>query len=149
MRLKATLESLRMEVTDLKTQTLDFLSGRKVVLAPFINSVDFKLPRPFAALLPANNAADCRLAEKILAALHVMGCIEICCVGTFAEQMHDQLDGIIESSETIEVVTTWFNDKHEACEYFLFAAGGGDLSLLAIIIDQPELVDLLLKTGHF
>lgn len=129
------------------TQTLSFASGRKVTLAPFTGILDFELPRPFVALLPATDATSCKIAEKIIAGLIAIGCIEVCCVGAMAEQMHDQLDVIIESSGNIEVVTTWFKNKHDACEYFLFAAGGGGSALLALIINQPELVDILRKAG--
>ncbi|MGH8019862.1 MAG: hypothetical protein ACREIA_16605 [Opitutaceae bacterium] len=132
----------------METQTLSLAAGRKVVLAPFTKTADFDLPRPFVALLPASNAADCRLAEQIIAALIVLGCIEVCCVGPTAELMHNQLDVIIETSGSLDVVTTWFNNERDACEYVLFAAGGGNSSLLALVLDQPELVDILKKTAR-
>ena len=132
----------------METQTLVLSGGRKVVVAPFTITVDFELIRPFVVLLPAANAADCSLAEEILASLIQRGCIELCCVGAFAEQMHDQLDATIERLGDLNVATTWFDDKSDACEYFLFAAGGGSSSLLALIMTQPDLVDILINTSQ-
>ncbi len=132
----------------METQTLSLAAGRKVVLAPFTKRVDYDLPRPFVALLPASNPSDCSLADEIMAALIELGCIEVCCVGPTAEQMHDQIDVILEASDSLETVTTWFSDERDACEYVLFAAGGGDSSLLALVLDQPELVAILKETAR-
>jgi hypothetical protein len=72
-----------------------------------------------------------------------LGCIEFCCVGPQAEQLHDSLDGIVEERGALEVVTTWHTDYSEACEYFLFAAGGKPPTLLALISSRPDLAALL------
>ena len=132
----------------METQTLSFPAGRKVVLAPFTKTFDYDLPRPFVALLPASNAADCGLACEIMTRLSELGCIEVCCVGPAAEQMHDQLDVIIEASGALETLTTWFGDGRDACEYVLFAAGGGNFSLLALVLDQPELAAILKEAAR-
>jgi hypothetical protein len=94
-------------------------------------------------LLPADNAVDCELSEEIISTFIALGCIEFCCVGAFSEQMHDQIDIIIERSENIEIATTWFDHNNDACEYFLFAAGAGKSSLLALVLDKPELLNVL------
>lgn len=124
-------------------QTLTLPLGRKIVLAPFSDAAAFDLPRPFVALLPARNASDCVLAVKIISRLIEFGCVEICCAGPMAQQMHDQLDVFVETADKFEVATTWYSDNREACEYFLFAAGGGCSSLLALILEQPELVAMV------
>lgn len=132
----------------MEAQTLSLAAGRKVVLAPFTRTVDYDLPRPCVALLPATNSTDCDLASEIMVALIEIGCIEVCCVGPMAERMHDQIDVIIETLGTLDTATTWFSDERDACEYVLFAAGGGDASLLALVLDQPELLALLKETAR-
>lgn len=42
-----------------------------------------------------------------------------------------------------DIVTTWITNETEACEYFLFAAGGAPGNLLAIVSDHPALAGLL------
>jgi len=71
------------------------------------------------------------------------GCVEFCCVGPEAEQLHDSLDWIVEEKGALEVVTTWHTDDADACEYFIHAAGGGSPSLLALVYSYPELVGRL------
>ena len=126
---------------------LSLPGGRKVVFAPFGQTVDFDLPRPFVALLPAASAADSTLAEAIIGPLIELGCIEVCCVGPNAELMHDRLDIVVETAGRLEIITTWFGDEHRASEYMLFAAGGGTASILAMVLDQPRIVDRLKKAA--
>jgi len=69
-------------------------------------------------------------------------------VGPAAELLHDALDDIIENDGALSVVTTWHTDEKDACEYFLFAAGGAVKSLVALISLHPELVELLSLTAQ-
>lgn len=94
----------------------------------------------FVALLSAFDAADLRHAEVIAGRLLARGCLEFCCVGPAAEQLHDLLDGLVEDLGAFDVVTTWEVDPIEACEYFLFAAAGKPSTLLALVAAHPDLV---------
>jgi hypothetical protein len=98
---------------------------------------------PFAVLLPASNKAELSEAAVITTTLLDAGCIEFCCVGSEAESLHDSIDCIIEDRAAFEVVTTFHLDEMDACEYFLFAAGGGVKSLLALVSSHPKLVSIL------
>jgi len=71
------------------------------------------------------------------------GCVEFCCGGPEAEQLHETLDQIIEARASLEVVTTWDAAPHDACEYFLFAAAGGRTNLLALVSGHPEVEAIL------
>ena len=94
-------------------------------ISPLVESLAVNVPIPFAVLLPAYSEGEVMLAKEIVAALLDLGCIEFCCVGSLAEQLHDSIDEIIEDREMFSIVTTFHNDVSEACEYFVFAAGGG------------------------
>jgi hypothetical protein len=97
------------------------------------------LARPFVALVPAFDAAERLQVEKLAGTLLEMGCVEFCCVGAEAELLHDSLDWIIEEREAFNVATTWHVDNGEACEYFLFAAGGKLPNLLAMVASHRDL----------
>ncbi|MES2822753.1 MAG: hypothetical protein V4732_04055 [Pseudomonadota bacterium] len=106
-------------------------------------SVPVDFTPPFAVLLPASNRLDLLEAEAIIVALLETGCIEFCCVGSEAELLHDSIDSLIEDRAAFDVVTTFHLDEIDACEYFLFAAGGGVKSLLALVASHPKLVSRL------
>lgn len=92
---------------------------------PSVSSVS----RPFVTLLPAFDEAERRKAEAAAGLLVERGCVEFCCVGAEAEQLHDSIDGMLEAMGAIDIVTTWHTDNSDACEYFLLAAGGRSRSL--------------------
>jgi hypothetical protein len=98
---------------------------------------------PFVALLPAFDVSERERSEILASLLLQLGCIEICCVGRDAELLHDTLDGMLEERGALDVVTTWHAGEAEAVEYFLFAAGGGAATLLALTAEHPALTTLL------
>jgi hypothetical protein len=101
------------------------------------------LTAPFAVFLPASNKQERLEVEAIIVALLDAGCIELCCVGPEAESLHDSIDCIVEDRAAFDVVTTFHFDETDACEYFLFAAGGGIRFLLALVSSHPKLVSML------
>ncbi|WP_437833679.1 DUF7684 family protein [Sorangium sp. So ce1153] len=120
-----------------------FAGNRKLVISAMGASADHSLQRPFVTLLPAFNPSERQRAEAITKDLIDLGCVEFCCVGHEAEQLHDAIDNIIEARNALEVVTTWHEEPSEACEYFLHAAAGGRAHLLALILSHPELQAVL------
>lgn len=125
------------------TRLLTLSGGRSLVLGSLHMPVDNSLRRPFAALVPAFDAEEQQKVETLVGTLLDLGCIELCCVGPQAEQLHDTLDEIVEAKGALDVVTTWHVDDADACEYFLFAAGGKPPTLLALISSHPELAAVL------
>lgn len=113
--------------------------GRNLVLGSLGAPVDYSLRRPFVTLVPAFDAGERQKVEAMTGILMELGCREFCCVGPEAEQLHDSLDGIIEERGALEVATTWHTDYSDACEYFLFAAGGRPPTLLALVSAHPDL----------
>ena len=103
---------------------------------------------PFVALIPAFTVEECATAVKIAPSLVRSGCAEICCVGERAEALHDLLDSIIEDMEAFHVVPTFHVNEDDACEYFMFAAGGAAASLFALISPYPSLVSRLLALAE-
>jgi hypothetical protein len=125
------------------TRTLILPGGRNLVFGSPGTSADYSVCRPFAALVPAFDPGERQQVEAMTGTLVDLGCREFCCVGPQAEQLHDSIDGIIEDRGAIELVTTWHTDYSDACEYFLFAAGGRPPSLLALVSAHPDLAALL------
>lgn len=96
---------------------------------------------PFAVLIPASDAELRAAAATLVPAMLDAGCVEFCCVGSQAELLHDEIDSELERRRAFEVVTTYHADMSDALEYFIFAAGGARIYLLALIMDFPELLD--------
>jgi hypothetical protein len=69
-------------------------------------------------------------------ALLQIGCRELCCVGPEAEALHDELDQIVEAEDALDVTTTWHTELLDACEYFVWAAGGARSPLVAVVSDH-------------
>ena len=117
--------------------------GRSLALSSLKDALPAGLSAPFATLVPAFDLGELRDVEAIARTLLDLGCSEFCCVGPEAESLHDALDIIIEERGSFDVVTTWHTDETDACEYFLFGAGGGLPSLLAMTQVHPALTSLL------
>ena len=124
-------------------RTLVLSGDRKLVISSLDTSVEYTLHRPFVVLLPAFDVWERQQVEAKMSAFMDLGCIEFCCVGPQAEQLHDSLDGIIEDRGKLELITTSDTDYSEACEDFLFAAGGMSCTLLALISSHSELSAVL------
>ena len=125
--------------------TLNLPGGRILILDSLVNSADLSATGPFAVLVPAFSPAERRQVEALAITLLDLGCTEFCSVGPEAERLHDALDVIIEGRGAFEIVTTWHTDYGDACEYFLFAAGGMLPTLLALVSAHPDLIAVLKK----
>lgn len=117
--------------------------GTRLICLGSLDEHSINLASPFVVLFPAANKAECDVALKLVALLIEKGCIEFCCVGAEAEFLHDEIDCIIEDKGVYEVITSYEVDEIEGCEYFLFAAGGGCTSLLALISEHQNLLNEL------
>lgn len=117
--------------------------GRKLLLSSPNTRDDFGVLSPFVVLAPAFNETERSEVLAIVGSLIDQGCIEFCCAGPQSEFLHDAIDEIVEDRKRPDLITTWHTDASDACEYFLFAAGGQANNLLALVACHPELQDLL------
>jgi hypothetical protein len=129
-------------------RSMNLSRNRRLVVAERDMPLDLHVQRPFATLLPAYDTIDGRQAENVAGRLIELGCVEFCLVGPQAERIHDALDEIIEARDALNVVTTWHDDELEGCEYFLFAAGGQAVELLAFTSPHTELQTMLEKAAR-
>jgi len=128
-------------------RSIDFSRNRKLIIAELDAPLELYVQRPFATFLPAYDTVDARQAEGAAERLIDLGCVEFCSVGPQAEEVHDALDDIIEALGAPDVVTSWECDALEGCEYFLFAAGGRTVGLLAVTSRHAELETMLEKVA--
>lgn len=123
--------------------TLDLHDGRSVMLGLIDALPHLSRREQFVVLVPAFNSAEREKVVAVTSNLVDLGCKEFCCVGPEAEPLHDAIDAIVEDSGALEIVTTWYTDGNDACEYFLFAAGAAKLTLLALVSEHPKLISML------
>lgn len=121
----------------------ELASGRQLTMLELQESVSIATKAPFAALLPAFQLSERTVVIELFQSLLRAGCIEFCCVGPEAELLHDELDILLEAQNALDVITTWHLEAAEACEYFIWAAGGGRTDLLALTSTHSELSELL------
>jgi hypothetical protein len=131
----------------LQDLAIEMVGGRKLVVSA-LQAFQGAVGGPFVALVPAFSAEERKLVEAIARLLLDSGCEELCCVGPEAEMLHDTLDALLERSGRLEVVTTGIEDLDEALEYFLYGAGGGSKTLLALVSDHPDLAAALLARAR-
>jgi len=94
----------------------------------------------FLTLLPAYSLSESEAALRVSEDLLKLGCKEFCCVGPYADKLHDEIDAIVEDRDTLEVITTSFVDEADACDYFVFGADAGEAPvLLGLISGHPAL----------
>lgn len=124
------------------SETIQFLSRRILVHGVQFQDMTSELAGcEFVTLLPACSSEEVATALRSANALLDHGCKEFCCVGPSSESLEDELDQLVENANRLDVVTTAFTDDAEALEYFLFAAGGGRISvLLALVADHAWLL---------
>ena len=110
-----------------------------------IGSVELrKVPAaPLVALLRAEERWDPAPLERLVVALLERGCIQFCCVGARAEEVHDAIDWIVEERDRLEIVTTWHAERVEAVDYVRCTAGLAGANVLALVEGDPTLVELL------
>jgi hypothetical protein len=70
-----------------------------------------------------------------------VGAAEICAIGPFASEFHDQLDELLERRGVIEIVTTACSDEKDGVEYFVYGAGAAEADLLVLADEHQELID--------
>jgi hypothetical protein len=119
---------------------------RNLIVSSLTCDIKKLLQSPFTLLVPAYTEEEQARVILVAADLLPLGCKEICCVGSRAESLHDMLDGLIESSSNLDIVTTWHADVIEAAEYFIFAAGGASTDLVALISDHASIAAALNET---
>src|SRR5690348_63492 len=127
------------------SEIIKFLSRRVLVCGFQFQDMKRELADcEFVTLLPAFSSKEATLALQAANALLDYGCEEFCCVGLESEWLDEELDYLVEDRNRLNVVTTAFTDEAEACEYFLFGAGGGRTNvLLALVIDHAPLLQRL------
>jgi hypothetical protein len=99
---------------------------------------------PAVALLSVKHERELPTVDDFVAALVMKGCLEICCAGPLAGQLHDHVDALLEGHGWLNIVTVAVEDPSEASEYFLYAANGAVGNLLAWINGDLGLREALL-----
>jgi hypothetical protein len=127
----------------MSSRILKLRDGRSLILGLLDEPLDYASGQQFVALLPAFSLAERQRVESLTSVLLDLGCRELCCVGPEAEELHDSLDELVEQRGATDLVTTWHRDHEDACEYFLHAASGGTLSLVALVSAHPDLEAVL------
>ncbi len=125
---------------------MSFAEGRTLALGSLGDVADPSLVPPFAVLLSAFDERERRSAEAAVLGLVDLGCVEFCCVGSEADQLHESIDSIVEDRGWFDIVTTGDADETEACEYFVLAAAGAPPLLVALVTSHPGVVAILLET---
>jgi hypothetical protein len=111
-----------------------------------INSIDFSGMRPgVVVFIDANLDCDRDRMRSIFELLLRNKVYEICSVGNFAEDLHDYFDNNIEITGSLDIVTTACIDNVEGVEYFMYGAGAAERDLLALIDDNPYLLEILAR----
>jgi hypothetical protein len=126
------------------TRKVVLSDGRHLALLSLEEAASATCTIPFAALLPAFHAGERTKVRTLVPHLLLVGCREFCSVGPEAEILHDEIDSIVEAQDSLDVVTTWHTELLDACEYFVWAAGGRKTALFAVTSDHSDLDSLLL-----
>jgi len=91
---------------------------------------------------------DLDVAETIVGTARSTGCHLIVCVGPVAEQLHDQVDGVLEANDPDGVVTTWHDEPtalEDAIEFIEFT-GLAPVGVVCVRCGDPWIVERTLKT---
>ena len=115
----------------------------------YIDCIRETYSEPFLVMLPAFSRQERIASEGIAINLVDLGCIDFCCVGQQAEQLHDAIDYIIEDKNNLSVLTTWHCDIKEGCEYFIFAAGIGVRFRIAIVSKHNSIISCLQQIAAY
>lgn len=75
---------------------------------------------PVALLFDADRSDDIGSLLALARQYLTDGCVSISCLGDAAEELHDELDSVVEDYEASDVVTTWHSTLGDACEYLMF-----------------------------
>jgi hypothetical protein len=118
--------------------------GRRELIMLQLTETDelLKLGRIFAVLLSAAPNGPTWAERRIVETSVASGCVELCCVGAGAENLHDYIDEVLEERGLVNVVTTWHTDEsmEDALHYFLHLAGSSPPTLVAVVEDEPGLL---------
>jgi hypothetical protein len=89
----------------------------------FADNLDVGIKEAPALLFLLTDFSDFYLVSRFIPSVVNCGYMEFCCIGPNAEEVHDSIDDEMAAKDTLGIVTTWFNDEKEACEYFVYALG--------------------------
>ena len=123
-----------------------FCGSRTLVLVDSSESEALtKLNNPFALLLPAETGTPGPQQKRIIDVALAHGCVEFCCIGRYAEELHDSIDTMLEERELFNVVTTWHMNEplEESIHYFINLAGSKPPTLVAVFDQECELQQML------
>ncbi|MDR6842184.1 hypothetical protein [Pseudoxanthomonas sacheonensis] len=99
----------------------------------------------FLTLLPAYSLSELTSALRISQDLVGNGCKEFCCVGPYADKLHEEIDFMLEDQDRLDVVTTSFESEKEACEYFIFGADAGEANVLLGLVTEHSVLEKELR----
>lgn len=104
-----------------------------------------ELNNPFAILLSAETSAPGPQQKRIIDVAIAHGCVEFCCIGRYAEELHDSIDTMLEERELFKIVTTWHINEplEESIHYFINLAGSKPSTLVAVFDKECELQQML------
>jgi hypothetical protein len=120
--------------------------GKPVVILSLLDEIGdciHNFRNGFVVMLPAIEVETLEIQEQLIHDLMNDGCMEFCCIGPHAENLNDLIDKIIEEQECYTIVTTWYDDLTEGCDYFLNAAGGGEYPRLWLVKDYKQITSII------
>lgn len=124
-------------------EDIRFSRNRRLVICSLssgLQIINDSLSSVFVAMLPAFDRRELEVSIDISILLLNVGCLEFCFVGEKSENLHDDLDHLLEDRGLTGIVTTWHDDASDACEYFVNASGGGADCLIALIEGHDQVV---------
>lgn len=133
-----------MSFTDIASKNGHIIHFRSGVFSGETLTADVK--GASAVLFVLTEKSDFSLVSHILSSGANYDYLEICCVGPNAEEMHDSIDDEIVASDTTGIVTTWFKDGEEACEYFVYALGAIYPDIIVLVGASADISQLIRQT---
>jgi hypothetical protein len=130
------------------SQILEFGNDRILLIESNVRiSEDMKkrLKIPFATLVYTDVELVGYTINQLIKELIDLGCVEFCCIGPYADSLHDLIDMLIEDLEAYHIVSTADLNPIEGIDYFINTAGRrlncllviapGDNSIISEIVD--------------
>lgn len=77
--------------------------------------------------------------KRLIVAAIGTGCREFCCLGRYADRLHDYVDYLLEDQGLTDVVTTAHENEplDDALYYFLNLAAGKPATIVAVVASNP------------
>jgi hypothetical protein len=114
-----------------------------LAIAPFSEYEKVRIVGAFVTLVVADSSSEVDMAMGLLPSILSDGCRHVCCMGRYAEELHDCIDAVVEDLALLDVVTTWHDSASDACEYIVLVAGR-DVST-ALVLSPMAVVPRLLS----